>query len=334
MANSLDNIDELHWTLGILQHLDVGLVVLDADHNICLWNGFMENHSGKKTYEVFEKNVFQLFSEIPDVWLKHTIDSVFTLKNRAFSTWQQRPYIFKFKSYRAITGHSEWMYQNITIIPLTSADGIVRHVCLILYDVTDSALDEQTLERTNAELGHLSRTDGLTGLLNRRAWQEYLSMEHKRYTRTDKQAVLVMLDIDHFKKVNDTYGHQAGDAVICSIASTLGFVKRETDYAGRYGGEEFGVILLATGYEGAMIFADRLHKAIASTDVVYENQQINYTVSVGLAEAGDANDCIEWLSHADQALYKAKESGRNCTVIFDSRVLTKTADSTLKCITT
>ncbi len=324
MTNNLDNMDELHWTLGMLQHLDVGLVVLDADHNICLWNGFMENHSGKKSNDVFGKNVFQLFNEIPEAWLKNTVDSVFTLKSRAFSTWQQRPYLFKFNSYRAITGGSEWMYQNITIIPLTSADGVVRHVCLGIYDVTDSALDEKELERANTELEYLSRTDGLTGLFNRRAWQEYLSMEYKRSIRTEKQSVLVMLDIDHFKKVNDTYGHQAGDAVICSIAETLNLVKRETDYAGRYGGEEFGIILSATDFEGALVFAERLHKAIASIEVIHDDRHIKYTVSMGVAEAGCASNCTEWLSHADHALYKAKGSGRNCTVKFDSRLMTGT----------
>lgn len=327
MTNNLDNMDELHWTLGMLQHLDVGLVVLDADHNICLWNGFMENHSGKKSNDVFGKNVFQLFNEIPEVWLKNTIDSVFTLKSWAFSTWQQRPYLFKFNSYRAITGGSEWMYQNITIIPLTSADGVVRHVCLGIYDVTDSALDEKELERANGELEYLSRTDGLTGLFNRRAWQEYLSMEHKRSIRTEKQSVLVMLDIDHFKNINDAFGHQAGDEVIRSISNVITQVKRETDYAGRYGGEEFAVILLSTDNEGAMIFADRLHKAITSVNVIYENHEINYTVSIGLAEASEANDCTEWLSHADQALYKAKESGRNCTVQYRSQVMSDTGQN-------
>lgn len=327
MTNSLDNMDELHWTLSMLQHLDVGLVVLDAGYNICLWNGFMENHSGKKSTDVSGKSVFQLFNEIPEVWLKNTVDSVIMLKSRAFSTWEQRPYLFRFKSYRAITGGCEWMYQNITIIPLTSADGIVRHVCLILYDVTDSALDERELERANTELEYLSRTDGLTGLFNRRAWQEYLSMEHKRFIRTEKKSVLVMLDIDHFKKVNDTYGHQAGDAVICSISDALNLVKRETDYAGRYGGEEFGVILSETDYKGGMVFAERLHKAIASIEVIHNDRHINYTVSLGLAESGEANDCMEWLSHADSALYKAKESGRNCSVLYGSQVMSDTSDN-------
>ncbi len=318
MTNITDNIDESHRLLGILQHLDVGLIVLDHDYKICLWNGFMENHSGKRDYEAIGNNIFRLFSEIPEEQLKNTIDSVFTLKIHAFSTWQQRPYLLKFKSYRPITGHSEWMYQNVTIIPLTSSSGEANHVCLIIYDVTDSALNEQELEQNNLELEHLSRTDGLTGLFNRRAWEEYLGMEFKRFDRTKKQAVLVMLDIDHFKRVNDTYGHQAGDSVICSLANTMILTKRETDLAGRYGGEEFGIILLDTDYQGAMKFSERLHRAIGSTTVTSDDQHINYTISLGLAEASEANDYMDWLSHADQALYKAKESGRNCTVQYES----------------
>jgi len=311
------NIAEMHWLLGILQDVDVGLVVLDREKRIQLWNGFMENHSGLTPGHVRNRNLFAQFPELPQEWLERKIDSVFLLNNRAFSTWQQRPYLFRFNSYHPITGRGETMYQNLTIIPLQSVNGDVEQVCLIIYDVTDAALDEEALQRANIELEKLGRTDGLTGLYNRRAWEELLSAEYKRDDRTGMKSVLVMFDIDHFKKVNDTHGHQAGDEVIRRVAETLRAVKRESDLAGRYGGEEFGVILVDTDIIGALHFAERLRSAIETEPVHYEGRDIPFTVSLGLAEIDHFQaGYTQWLEQADQALYHSKETGRNRVSVY------------------
>lgn len=311
------NIAEMHWLLGILQDVDVGLVVLDRQMHIQLWNGFMENHSGLSPGEVRQKDLFSLFPELPKQWLERKIESVFLLNNRAFSTWQQRPYLFRFSSYRPITGQAELMYQNLTIIPLASVNGEVEQVCLIIYDVTDTAVDEQALHEANTELARLGRTDGLTGLYNRRAWEELLSAEYKRSDRTGMKSVLVMFDIDHFKRVNDTYGHQAGDEVIRRVAETLHEVKREADIAGRYGGEEFGVILVDTDIVGGTRFAERLREAIERKPVDYAGQTIAFTISLGLSEYGHApSGYVEWLEQSDQALYHAKGNGRNRASVY------------------
>ena len=312
-----ENIAELHWLLGILQDVDVGLVVLDRGMQVHLWNGFMENHSGLRPSQVRGRQLFELFPELPREWLSSKIDSAFLLNNRAFSTWQQRPYLFKFNSYRPITGRSEWMYQNLTVIPLVSLSGEVEHVCLIIYDVTDTALDEQALQKANAELAEMGRTDGLTGLYNRRAWEELLSAEYKRTERTGMKSVLVMFDIDHFKKVNDTYGHQGGDEVIRCVSDALRYIKRESDIAGRYGGEEFGVILVDTDIVGGLHFAERLRKAIEVLVVDYGEEKIKFTISLGLSEnVHSGSGYTQWLEQADQALYRSKENGRNRSSVF------------------
>lgn len=310
------NIAEMHWLLGILQDVDVGLVVLDRNMRVQLWNGFMENHSGMTPGEVRNKNLFSLFPELPEEWLVRKIESVFLLNNRAFSTWHQRPYLFRFNSYHPITGSAEFMYQNSTIIPLASVTGEVDQVCLIIYDVTDTAIDEQALQQANKELERLGRTDGLTGLYNRRAWEELLSAEFKRSDRTGMKSVLAMFDIDHFKKVNDTYGHQAGDEVIRQVAESLREVKREADIAGRYGGEEFGVILVDTDIVGGLHFAERMRRAIEQSVVRYGAEEIRFTISLGLAEIGGQGDYTRWLEQSDQALYHAKENGRNRASVF------------------
>ncbi len=312
-----ENIAELHSLLAILQNVDVGLVVLDRDMHVHLWNGFMENHSGLRPSQVRGRHLFELFPELPQEWLSSKINAAFLLNNRSFSTWQQRPYLFKFNSYRPITGRSEWMYQNLTIIPLAAVNGEVEQVCLIIYDVTDTAMDEQALQQANAELAEMGRTDGLTGLYNRRAWEELLSAEYKRSERTGIKSVLVMFDIDHFKRVNDTYGHQGGDEVIRCAADALQYIKRESDIAGRYGGEEFGVILVDTDIAGGLHFAERLRSAIAALVVDYGEHRIKFTVSLGLAEiASFRGGYSTWLEQADQALYRSKENGRNRSTVF------------------
>jgi len=103
--------------MEMLHTIDVGLVVLDRQYKIQIWNGFMENHSGLLPREVKDKELFSLFDEIPQDWFKRKAESVFMLKNKAFTIWEQRPYLFKFQNYRPITGSAEYMYQNTTFIP-------------------------------------------------------------------------------------------------------------------------------------------------------------------------------------------------------------------------
>jgi diguanylate cyclase (GGDEF)-like protein len=315
MANEPFDIGELHWLFGIIQHVDVGLVVLDRTHRVKLWNGFMENHSGVSAAQMNNRNLFEMFPEIDADWLRHKLDSVFLLDTSSFATWQQRPYLLRFNSYRPITGQSEWMYQNVTLFPLTSARNTVDHVCLMVYDVTDMALDEQALQRSNLELERLGRTDGLTGLFNRRAWEEQLNSEYKRHQRRGQDSALVMFDIDHFKKVNDTYGHQAGDAVIRAVAERVCQTKREPDIAGRYGGEEFGVVLVDTDGIGAMRFAERLRESVMAHPVHYEGQEIRYTISLGVAPITE-DGSTQWIAAADAALYASKHGGRNRATLF------------------
>jgi diguanylate cyclase len=317
MENSTADLKEFHWLMDMIQTIDVGLVVIDREYAVRVWNGFMENHSGKAPHDVIGHNLFALFESIPEKWFRHKVESVFLLKNRAFTTWEQRPYLFEFKNYRPITGAAEFMYQNITLIPLVSVDGSVSHVGVIIYDVTDMAVGKCQLEQANDELKSLSRTDMLTELNNRGYWEECLKREFRRVLRTQEACTLAIFDIDHFKKVNDTYGHQAGDEVIRATSRTLKECMRTTDIAGRYGGEEFTVILIDTGIEGARIFAERLRTTIESQPVIHDGKEISYTISLGLAEFGEnMSDHEKWIECSDQALYQAKEGGRNQSVVY------------------
>jgi diguanylate cyclase (GGDEF)-like protein len=309
------DLKEIHWLMDMLQNIDIGLVVLDRDYNIQVWNSFMENHSAMTPGSVINKNIFNLFPDVSEAWFKRKLETVFLLNNRSFTIWEQRPYLFRFKNYRPITSAPDFMYQNSTLIPLLSADGEVNHVGVIIYDVTNVAINSQRLQQANQQLEHLSRTDRLTQLLNRGYWEECLKQEYNRIRRTGVASSLVIFDIDHFKNVNDSYGHQAGDDVIRMTAQKLMDTQRNTDISGRYGGEEFVIILIETHADGAHYFAERLRKKIEELTIEYEKNPINFTISLGIAEyKKDLKDYSEWLERADRALYEAKNTGRNRSV--------------------
>jgi diguanylate cyclase (GGDEF)-like protein len=166
--------------------------------------------------------------------------------------------------------------------------------------------------RLSEELARLAVTDPLSGLANRRRFMDVLRGEIERSRRSGKPFALLMLDIDHFKRVNDTYGHNVGDKVIIALARTIAAAVREIDTAARLGGEEFAVILPETGLAGALVVAERLRLAVQAMDVRAEDgAPFRITVSLGAAEwsAGAAPE--ELLRRADSALYASKTGGRN-----------------------
>ncbi len=320
MTKSSFEFAEMHWLMDVLQSIDVGLVILDRDYKIQLWNGFMENHSGLRPDEVHDKPLFESFRDIPETWFRQKAEPVFELKTRTFTIWEQRPYLFKFKNYRPITGRASTMYQNSSMIPLESIDGSVKHICLIIYDVTDIAVNQEDLTKANGNLAYLSQTDSLTELFNRGFWEEEFQREHKRCIRSHNPSSLVMFDIDHFKKVNDTYGHQAGDEVIRTVASVVRQTARQTDICGRYGGEEFTILLVDTDAAAAAQFAERLRKKIAAITVKTDDHEINFTISSGVAEfSAGFTKHTQWIEAADKALYHAKENGRNKTTVYQGK---------------
>lgn len=319
MSKQTDFLSDFHWMMDVLQFIDVGLVILDKDFKVQLWNSFMQNHSALDSSAVLGKNIFETFPELPEDWFRRKANSVFSLHNSAFTTWEQRPYLFRFASYRPITSIAEYMYQNSTIIPLKDTNGKVEHICLIIYDVTEVAVNRMQIQAANSELHRLSRTDGLTGLLNRKTWEQDLNDEFKRYQRYGQATSLIMFDIDHFKRINDGFGHPAGDEVIRQTASIAMSCVRDIDKAGRYGGEEFAILLANTDAEGAMTVAERIRTRVQENHISYEGHEIDYTISLGIAEISPGfSEPTHWIDSADRGLYQAKRGGRNNSVIHNS----------------
>jgi diguanylate cyclase len=307
---------EYYWLQDLTQSLDVGLVVVDMDYQVVLWNDFMANHHGSEGEDVLNKNIFDLFDDLPVDWFKQKVRGVLQFKGRAFTTWEQRPYLFRMNHYRPFTSPAQYMYQNITIVPLSDLSGSCSHVGIIVYDVTDIALQKQQLQIARDELSTLAKTDSLTGLYNRGYWDHRLQQEFERFTRTRQTPTLMMLDIDHFKKVNDTFCHAAGDEIIRMIANLLKNHLRATDIIGRLGGEEFGVILIDTTAEPAELLANRLRVAIESNVTYYEKQEIRITSSFGLAELNDQfSGSSQWYTTADDGLYTSKAANRNTVTV-------------------
>ncbi|CAI4170026.1 diguanylate cyclase (GGDEF domain) with PAS/PAC sensor [Alteromonas macleodii] len=296
----------------LLDSIEVGIAVLDRNFKVQVWNKFLENHGAKKAEAIIGDSLFSHFPEIEEKWLRTKVDPVFNLKSPVFIIWEQRPYLFKFGCNRPVTSAAEFMYQNVTMFPIVDKRGNVERFCMLVYDVTEQALGKRGMEHLNEELKTASRVDGLTGLYNRRYWQERFDEMHKLCVRREKPSTALMLDIDHFKRINDTYGHQAGDKVIKMLAALIKRCVRETDLAGRYGGEEFAIILNDSSVEDAKIVAERIRQLAQRLVVEHEGESISFTVSLGLAQfSPDFKGAMAWLECADQALYEAKENGRN-----------------------
>ncbi|MGO1660034.1 MAG: GGDEF domain-containing protein [Marinobacter sp.] len=303
----------------MLESVEVGLVVLDLDFRVQAWNSFMENHSGITASKIRNRVLFELFPDIPEAWLTRKVDAVALLNTRAFTSWEQRPYLFQFRNTRPITGTEDYMYQNLTISPLTGSNGQVEKVCLMVYDVTDIATSKRPLERANEQLAKLSMTDRLTGLLNRGTWENLVDAEFERFRRYGQATCLVMFDIDFFKKVNDNHGHLAGDEVIKLTAETARSNLRQSDSIGRYGGEEFGIILPETDAEGARVICERIRESIEQSVVHTSIAPIRCTISAGVSQLTDKpKNHMKWMQQADEALYTAKKGGRNRVVVFES----------------
>jgi diguanylate cyclase (GGDEF)-like protein len=166
--------------------------------------------------------------------------------------------------------------------------------------------------RLHEEATKLATTDGLTGLNNHRTFQERLELEIGRARRFEEDVSILMIDIDFFKSLNDTYGHMAGDDILKKIASRLTENVRNIDFVARYGGEEFVIILPGTPAEGAVLSAERIRKTIEYPQIRVVEEGAPLTVSIGVATyPGDASGREDLIEKADRALYAAKNAGRN-----------------------
>lgn len=192
-------------------------------------------------------------------------------------------------------------------------------------DMLEQEVRERTkdLELANQKLDLISKTDELTGLPNRRDMNETIANEVGRVQRTHKPFCFIFIDIDHFKNINDTYGHACGDLILKSVAQTVRTLLRKYDVFARYGGEEFLTLLPETDLEGAAVVAERFRKKIEQMTVHYADFTIKVTITLGVSRYDERLGADRSIQMADKALYRGKESGRNQVIVWEPEWVTE-----------
>ena len=188
-------------------------------------------------------------------------------------------------------------------------EALEQLLCSLLYPLRNALLYQDALQ--------LAQKDPLTGVSNRSALDESLQCELSHARRHDSSCALLVLDIDHFKAVNDRYGHIVGDGVLRDIAARIGGCKRDGDLLFRYGGEEFVVLLRDTGEAGARLLAERIRSCIENSTCHCSGAELRITLSIGVSVLRDDDTPESLFARADQALYQAKRSGRNRVCVAD-----------------
>ncbi|SJZ33839.1 PAS domain S-box-containing protein/diguanylate cyclase (GGDEF) domain-containing protein [Trichlorobacter thiogenes] len=288
----------------IFNTINLGLVVLDRELNVTAWNRWMELHSGMPAEKVIGQPVCDLFPALCDNSFIRIVKSVFAFGNYASYSQKLHKYLFPMKNPHGSSAVFPRMQQNCTFGPIRNDNKEIIAVYISVQDVTDFVMYEHKLIQ-------MAKIDGLTGIYNRRYLDSRLTEEIERSRRHGNPLSILLLDIDHFKKINDTHGHLCGDYALRKISELLQELVRTSDILGRYGGEEFLCILPETSHEQAVVLAERCREQIATKPLACEDHQARITISIGVTgqHRDDTLDSIK--KRADDALYQAKREGRN-----------------------
>ena len=287
----------------ILETLALGILVLEPDGRIAYWNRWLENASGLHAAEVLGKSVFALFPELEAPAFNRALKSVLSFGNFAYFSQKVHGHLLPLPPAPGSPDDLDRMEQYCVMGPIRE-EGKIAGAYIVIEDVTETVRRERLLSE-------LAMKDVLTSAYNRRFFDHRLAEELDRFKRHGHPIGLVMIDIDHFKDINDRYGHQFGDAALRRIVELCLATVRASDFVARYGGEEFCVLLPETSLVEGIALAERLRETVAASDIRYLELTTRITISAGIAasRAGDGPDDI--LRRADEALYRAKAGGRN-----------------------
>ncbi len=303
----------------LLDHLSIGIIVVDEPLTVVFWNRWMEEHSLLPREEVRGKPLYELFPDLVKKEFTAKAREAFRKGEPTFFTHKVHQFMFPFHTVRSLLASKlSPMQQTVILSPLKDDDGVTRQLLVSVFDISDWVAYQNRLLESKKELEKLSRLDDLTQIANRRAIMEQLRYDLCLHARKKRPLAMALIDIDHFKKVNDTYGHQCGDQLLRGVAQLLAEQLRGYDKVGRYGGEEFMLVLPETSREAALQTCERLRQKVAATVFQCHRHQVTITVSIGTAFFGgetaevDQHPTAEDLFRvADANLYRAKDGGRD-----------------------
>jgi len=311
---------DLDFSVRLMEHLVVPTFVLDAECRVIIWNKACERLTGIEAAEVLgTQEHWRGFYDSPRPCLAdlvaqgrtaeidalysdhdHAGDGAIVAHGRRAENWCVMPQL------------GTRLYLAIDAGPIYDDAGKLIAVVETLRDITAQKTAQDELQR-------LATRDGLTSVANRRSFDDMLNMEWRRASRESRALSLLMVDVDFFKRFNDTYGHQGGDECLRHVAAAMsGVVKRASDAVARYGGEEFAILLPATEPDGALIVAERIRAAVTALRLPHSGSEVadHVTVSIGVASIQVTGNGVpsSLVAAADAALYRAKHTGRNRVV--------------------
>jgi diguanylate cyclase (GGDEF)-like protein/PAS domain S-box-containing protein len=332
-------------SFGLLDHLPVGVFILDSEFRILYWNRCMEEWTFLSRPTVAGATLMSLFPHLDAPRYRNRIREIFRGGPPSVFSSQLHRYLIpaplpggKLRTqYTVVTGlptgdpgtcHALFAIQDVTSLS-EAIDGYNVMHRELLAEMAERRKAEEQLKKAAADLKRANRAlkektirDSLTGLYNHRYFWQTMRRDFLLAERHGTDLSCLLIDLDFFKKVNDTHGHLFGDAVLKRLATKLRHCARQTDVVSRYGGEEFALLLPGTSLNGAMVVAENIRAAIVKTLFARGGIQARISVSIGISSLREhgAISPEKLLDFADTALYEAKNRGRNRVVCFEANV--------------
>lgn len=299
--------------------INAGLLTIDAEERVVLWNSWLERHSDLTENAIAGQLFTEVFPDLAGGRVHRAIKAALCqgLSSLISQSLNRRPFPLYVETNR-FDRHP--MHQAISVVSLNCEE---QRYCLVqIHDVTAAVDREQQLQRIAEELERYSYQDSLTGIANRRAFDQQYSVEFRRAIREGRPLALAIADVDYFKDYNDYYGHPAGDECLKRIAARLRLtLQRPGDMAARYGGEEFAILMPHTDPPGAATLSNTLCREILAEAIPHQTSAVHSCISISIGVVsliprhGTAPELL--LTLADMALYRAKQAGRNQVCLID-----------------
>ncbi len=297
--------------INVMDQLPVGLFILDESKKICEWNYWMTEKTSIQRSDALGKELKDIFYAFSHDRFDWALDMV--LSNAAPQLLSQALNQYVFPIPLKLVNHFglDMMQQKVQISPLTINNGSTIALITVV-DVTENAIQEKSLQELASRLKESSYRDPLTNLYNRRFMTTWLSQEMLAANRYDFPLACLLVDLDFFKKINDTHGHDIGDKVLIDLAKLMLELVRRSDICVRYGGEEFVMILSRCTLEGAIKRATSLIECLRSRSLGGLGVgQVTCSIGVAVSSASEPYSSDKLLKMADKNLYKAKKGGRD-----------------------